>query len=160
MSVQYKSADGWKNISSSSNNAVDTVENGNMNPVTSNAVYDKLNVVGQVYDISPAAFTLSGSEQAVSCGALNKGKYIIVVSLLNHISYGYCSFHTVGGSVPIVNLGRCETTDNAGQLQQTGVGFANITADNTPTVLVFGGNLAGQTNGDINFWFIKAIRIG
>jgi len=39
MSVQYKSADGWKNISSS-NNAVDTVENGNMNLVTSNAVYD------------------------------------------------------------------------------------------------------------------------
>lgn len=43
MSVQYKSADGWKNISSSSNNAVDTVENGNMNPVTSNAVYDAIN---------------------------------------------------------------------------------------------------------------------
>lgn len=43
MSVQYKTSDGWKNISSSSNNAVDTVENGNMNPVTSNAVYDKLN---------------------------------------------------------------------------------------------------------------------
>lgn len=40
MSVQYKTSDGWKNISSSSNNAVDTVENGNMNPVTSNAVYD------------------------------------------------------------------------------------------------------------------------
>ena len=38
MSVQYKSADGWKNISSSSNNTVDTVENGNMNPVTFNAV--------------------------------------------------------------------------------------------------------------------------
>ena len=45
MSVQYKSSDGWKNISSSSNNAVDTVENGNMNPVTSNAVYDTLNTV-------------------------------------------------------------------------------------------------------------------
>ena len=45
MSVQYKTANGWKNISSSSNNAVDTVENGNMNPVTSNAVYDELNTV-------------------------------------------------------------------------------------------------------------------
>lgn len=41
MSVQYKSADGWKNISSSSNNAVDAVTNGDMHPVTSNAVYDK-----------------------------------------------------------------------------------------------------------------------
>ena len=41
MSVQYKTADGWKNISSSSNNAVDTVENGNMNPVTSNAVWEQ-----------------------------------------------------------------------------------------------------------------------
>lgn len=43
MSVQYKTSDGWKNISSSSNNAIDTIENGNMSPVTSNAVYDKLN---------------------------------------------------------------------------------------------------------------------
>lgn len=160
MSVQYKSADGWKNISSSSNNAVDTVADGNMNPVTSNAVYDKLNVVGQVYDISPAAFTLSGSSQAVNCGALNKGKYIIVVSLLNHISYGSCGLYVVGGSSMIVNMGRCESTGNTGQIQQTGIGFVNITADNTPTVLVFSGNLAGQTNGDINFWFVKAIRIG
>lgn len=43
MSVQYKTSDGWKNISSSSNNAVDTVADGNMNPVTSNAVYGVLN---------------------------------------------------------------------------------------------------------------------
>ena len=43
MSVQYKSSDGWKNISSSSNNTVDTVENGNMNPVTSNAVTEYTN---------------------------------------------------------------------------------------------------------------------
>ena len=42
MSVKYKSSDGWKDISSSSNNAVDTVENGNMNPITSNAVFDGL----------------------------------------------------------------------------------------------------------------------
>ena len=139
---------------------VDAITNGDMHPVTSNAVYDKLDVVGQVYDLSPAAFTLSGTSQTVNCGTLNKGKYLIVVSLLNFISYGYCRLHTVGGSVPIVNLGRCETTGNTGQLQQTGVGFANITADNTPTVLVFGGNLSGSTNGDVNFWFVKAIRIG
>lgn len=42
MSVQYKTSDGWKNISSSSNNAVDTVADGNMSPVTSNAVFDGL----------------------------------------------------------------------------------------------------------------------
>ena len=42
MGIQYKSNGTWKNISSSSNNAVDTVENGNMNPVTSNAVYDMI----------------------------------------------------------------------------------------------------------------------
>lgn len=40
MSVQYKESGTWKNISSSSNNAVDTVENENMNPVTSNAVWE------------------------------------------------------------------------------------------------------------------------
>lgn len=60
MSVQYKSADGWKNISSSSNNAVDTVENGNMNPVTSNAVYDKLkvtNITGLTVDSHVESYT-------------------------------------------------------------------------------------------------------
>lgn len=50
MSVQYKSADGWKNISSSSNNAVDTVENGNMNPVTSNAVYGAFDTLDSKVD--------------------------------------------------------------------------------------------------------------
>lgn len=42
MSVKYKQSGTWKDISSSSNNAVDTVADGNMNPVTSNAVYDAL----------------------------------------------------------------------------------------------------------------------
>ena len=42
MSVKYKQSGDWKDISSSSNNAVDTVADGNMNPVTSNAVYDRL----------------------------------------------------------------------------------------------------------------------
>jgi len=46
MAVLYKTNGEWKDISSSSNNAVDVVdavENGNMKPVTSNAVYVALN---------------------------------------------------------------------------------------------------------------------
>ena len=75
MSVQYKSADGWKNISSSSNNAVDTVENGNMNPVTSNAVYDKLkstNITG---------LTLSNSVQEYT--AISTGNLVIITVIAN-----------------------------------------------------------------------------
>ncbi len=45
MAVKYKKNGTWYDISSSSNNAVDAVENGNLNPVTSNAVYDELNTV-------------------------------------------------------------------------------------------------------------------
>lgn len=141
---------------------VDVVTNGDMHPVTSNAVYDKLDVVGQVYDISPAAFTLSGTQQSVACGSLNKGKYIIVVSFLNHIRYEDCKLYIVGGTVPVINMGRC-STGTAIQFQQTGIGFANITADNSPMVLIFNdpsGNLTGATNDDKNFWYIKAIRIG
>ena len=52
--------DGWKNISSSSNNAVDTIENGNMNPVTSNAVYDALNA---------SETTITGSTRTVTITA-------------------------------------------------------------------------------------------
>lgn len=42
MAVKYKKNGTWHDISSSSNNTVDAVENGNLNPVTSNAVYDEL----------------------------------------------------------------------------------------------------------------------
>lgn len=156
MSVQYKTSDGWQNISSSSNNAVDTVENGNMNPVTSNAVYDKMNVVGQVYDISPAAFTLSGNSQTVNCGTLNKGKYLIVVSLLSYCTYDNCKLFV--GPASVVDIGRCNGI--TGGIQQTGIGFANITADNTTPVLLFENNLNGGSNGDTNHWYVKAIRIG
>lgn len=45
MAVQYKKNGTWYDISGSSNNAVDAIENGNLNPVTSNAVYDALNTV-------------------------------------------------------------------------------------------------------------------
>ena len=135
---------------------VDAITNGDMHPVTSNAVYDKLDVVGQVYDISPAAFTLSGSSQTVNCGALNKGKYIIEVSLLSYLTYDNCRLFIGPGSV--VDMGRCNGI-NAG-IQQTAIGFANITADNTVPVLLFENNLAGSTNGDKNYWYVKAIRIG
>lgn len=135
---------------------VDAVTNGDMHPVTSNAVYDKLDVVGQVYNISPAAFTLSGSSVTVNCGALNKGKYIIVVSLLNYIKYDNCRLFVGPGSV--VDMGRSNLT--AAAIQQTGIGFANITTDNTTPVLLFENNLSGSTNGDTNYWYVKAIRIG
>ena len=69
MSVQYKSSDGWKNISSSSNNAVDTVENGNMNPVTSNAVYDALNNTVKHYMPIVNSYFASGA-QASSAGSM------------------------------------------------------------------------------------------
>lgn len=60
MSVQYKTSDGWKNISSSSNNAVDTLENGNMNPVTSNAVYDAMPTFEQY--VLPMTYTIASNE--------------------------------------------------------------------------------------------------
>ena len=62
MSVQYKTSDGWKNISSSSNNAVDTVENGNMSPVTSNAVYDALQRIVQY----PSIVTVNGVNAVIN----------------------------------------------------------------------------------------------
>jgi hypothetical protein len=51
MAVLYKTNGEWKDISSSSNNVVDAVENGNLNPVTSNAVYDVMNTKQDVIKI-------------------------------------------------------------------------------------------------------------
>lgn len=79
MSVQYKTSDGWKNISSSSNNAVDTVENGNMNPVTSNAVYDKLNTV-ETIPITPNSHVTSGT---ITC---KKWGHYVEVNLQNVVT--------------------------------------------------------------------------
>lgn len=58
MAVKYKKNGTWYDISSSSNNAVDTVENGNLNPVTSNAVYDNLKnyIQQEVFDIPRGSF--------------------------------------------------------------------------------------------------------
>lgn len=153
--AQYTQAN-ITDVNSVVNVPVDTIADGNMNPVTSNAVYDKLDVVGQVYNISPAAFTLSGASQQVNCGALNKGKYLIVVSLLSYITYNNCRLFV--GPASAVDIGACH--DITASIQQTGIGFANITADNTTPVLLFEGNLSGSTNGDTNHWYVKAIRIG
>ena len=59
MSVQYKTTDGWKNISSSSNNAVDVVADGNMNPVTSNAVYDKFAIQASTITIDTSVYNVN-----------------------------------------------------------------------------------------------------
>lgn len=58
MGVKYKKNGTWYDIGSSSNNAVDAVENGNLNPVTSNAVYDELKnyVIQGVFDIPRGSF--------------------------------------------------------------------------------------------------------
>lgn len=121
-----------------------------------NAINSHSSVIGQVYDISPTAFTLSGSQQTVSCGTLNKGKYLIVISLLSLIRYENCTVYV--NSVPLFSIGRLNGT--SGSFQQTGFGFANITADNTRINLVFFSDLSGGTNGDTNYWYVKAIRIG
>ena len=78
MSVQYKSTDGWKNISSSSNNAVDTVENGNMSPVTSIAVYDALNSFAKIYTV--------GGRIINSASDTTEGYGIATITLQNGIA--------------------------------------------------------------------------
>lgn len=66
------------------NYAVDTVENGNKNPVTSNAVYDKLNVLGTLYSShvqNVPATGSSGWNYGVWEGTANlpKGVYLVHV---------------------------------------------------------------------------------
>lgn len=74
MAVKYKKNGTWYDISSSSNNAVDAVENGNLNPVTSNAVYDalkastiqKLSNLGSDYSLNPTDFNGKVTRHIVS----------------------------------------------------------------------------------------------
>lgn len=83
MAVKYKKNGTWYDISSSSNNAVDTVENGNLNPVTSNAVYDYLAPV----DISSTVTVVSGVIiKANTLHVVKSGKVVNVSFIIESIS--------------------------------------------------------------------------
>jgi hypothetical protein len=83
MSIRYKKNGEWKNISSSSNNAVDAVENGNMNPVTSNAVYDALAPV----DISSSVTVGSGiTLRANTLHVVRAGNVVNVSFIIDSVS--------------------------------------------------------------------------
>ena len=79
MAVLYKTNGEWKDISSSSNNAVDAVENGNMNPVTSNAVYDALAPIdiSSSVTVSPSVTIRADSLHVVKSGYTVDVSFII-----------------------------------------------------------------------------------
>lgn len=83
MAVKYKKNGTWYDISSSSNNAVDAVENGNLNPVTSNAVYDYLAPV----DISSTVTVGSGiTIRANTLHVVKSGKVVNVSFIIDSVS--------------------------------------------------------------------------
>jgi hypothetical protein len=142
MAVKYKKNGTWYDISSSSNNAVDAVENGNMNPVTSNAVYDalapiQLSTLLSVSNIYSPTHTVSGNS-AVSGFAVKFGdKYFVQGKIV--------LTNTVGTTIkPGSQCKVCLTT--------TGLAF-----DVEPIIRIRGNGMVGIMEmyaNDLNdFWF-------
>lgn len=127
MSVQYKTSDGWKNISSSSNNAVDTVADGNMSPVTSNAVYDALKPV--VVTISAeSGFTTSNETKCFKVGNLCTLSFIISGPIAGYtkLATGLPVPATVDGNNRIVNFSVSVTITGTGGLGREVAGEAYV----------------------------------
>ena len=88
MSVKYKQSGDWKDISSSSNNAVDTVADGNMNPVTSNAVYDAIAPIGTSIAANPYSLPVTipaNSVAPIGEITLTPGSWIVIASGWNFV---------------------------------------------------------------------------
>ena len=101
MSVQYKSEDGWKNISSSSNNAVDTVADGNMNPVTSNAVWEQSRYENAVR-LNFHAEGTAGAVDGISIPSINDTADKQIQYMLN-----YVKDISIAKDKPLVYCGIC-----------------------------------------------------
>lgn len=129
MSVQYKTEDGWKNISSSSNNAVDTVADGNMNPVTSNAVYDALTPVDITSQITWTTenFTVSSYETSV----FKIGR--LVIANIRGTLLSNSSYTKIGSGFPELAADSLEMdfpfTIKAGGADKSGNGLVYKTGD-------------------------------
>ena len=140
MSVQYKTSDGWKNISSSSNNAVDTVEDGNMNPATSNAVYDKLksaNITG---------LTLSNAVQDYT--VISTGNLVIITIIANFIDVTPNTYVNLITGLPKNILGK-QAISVPNEYGNTGTATFMINVSSTV--------LAGKCSASNGFYYAQII---
>lgn len=97
MSVKYKKNGTWYDIGSSSNNAVDAIENGNLNPVTSNAVYDYFNPTS-----TNVTITVPGVSNVPQAVLVKTGKVVQMIFQYNNSDEFPCSTDgwTTIGTVP------------------------------------------------------------
>lgn len=139
MSVQYKTADGWKNISSSSNNAVDTVENGNMNPVTSKAVYDKLKateITGLTVDSHVESYT-----------ATRIGNLVIVSVIVAFEGVTTNTYIDLITGLPKIARGQYTSVPN--EYGNTGTATFNLNTNDT--------KLIGKCSAANNFYYVQMV---
>ena len=154
MAVKYKKNGTWYDISSSSNNAVDAVENGNLNPVTSNAVYDALTPIDITSNITPIA---NKAEWDSTGGAENKvymiGKLVIVSIRFNTLTTAayeaiISGFPIAKGTNKIVNFNYTRDTGNG---CESGIGYIDGAGD---LKLRIGTTYTGNYQTNVNFSYI------
>lgn len=142
---------------------VDKVESGNLNPVTSNAVAEALSsaIPGQTQFNIPAFTYATETNVELTIGGtqkLPKGKYILVLNWLNTVGVLFTSVTlNVGGNTSGLVI-RSLPVNNE-DLSTCTVGFFDNTVDNAVLSLSFVG-VKGMINGDVNYWNVRAIKIG
>ena len=116
MAVKYKTNGTWYDISSSSNNAVDAVENENLNPVTSNAVYDALNSLITVPTTAPG----EGQQRVYRIGDIQ-----IIVGLTRAIGNISSTSNKVTYTVPFKFSPSVHATNDANMGSPIFIGWQN-----------------------------------
>lgn len=133
---------------------VDVVADGNMNPVTSNAVYDALAEIGTKLIFNLGAWSVQAGyiEDTKTIGTLPAGTWIVFIQSLGDRSNLFAS---VDGN-RVTTSSRMENTENNG----FGYGVVRLTNNATITATVISSSSTiYNINKDINYHNVTAIRI-
>lgn len=139
--------------------AVDKIEDGNMNPVTSNAVAEALSSVGAFIHCGLPLYELN-DESATVMSTVNvpKGTWLLVGVVMNTVTseFGRIALAVTGDGASL-NTGVVRSV-TGGYQSQTIIGVAKFTSDTNKVGITFV-SVTGNSNGDDLYWYVNAIKI-
>ncbi len=132
---------------------VDTIADGNMNPVTSNAVYDKFAEVGTKLTFTIGAWTVrASSTDTKTIGTLTAGTWLVYIQSLG---YRVALYASVGGN-------KVTTSSRYVDNECNGIGFGVVNVSTTSSITATAVALPDHDysiNADSEYHNITAIRI-
>lgn len=133
---------------------VDAVTNGNMKPVTSNAVYDAIAPIGtQVAGYFYGGFNAPGQHNTNL--TLTEGTWLVIMTLLTGQWLSGDMYMTAGGIKVSGYIRESGSFDKNAALDA----IVTVGAGATKVIGMYQANGAADVNGDANYWYVNAYRL-